>query len=48
MTGREQAGDDGPLVNADVDLVVAADQVWVSSFNGKVVHHIPLTDVAAP
>ena len=48
VTGREQAGDDGPLVNADVDLVVAADQVWVSSFNGKVVHHIPLTDVAAP
>jgi PQQ-like domain len=48
VTGQRQAGDDGPLVNADVDLVVAADQVWVSSFNGKVVHHIAVNDVTTP
>jgi len=46
VTGQQQAGDDGPLTNADVDLVVAADQVWVSSFNGQAVHHIALTDVS--
>jgi YVTN family beta-propeller protein len=48
VTGRHEVADDGPLTNADVDVLVADGQVWVSSFNGQAVHHVALTDVASP
>ncbi len=47
VTGRWEAATDGPLISADVDLVVAAGQVWVSSYNGGTVHHTPVSAVSA-
>jgi hypothetical protein len=47
VTGRWEAAQDGPLISADVDLVVAAGQVWVSSYNGGTVLHAPVGSVEA-
>lgn len=48
LTGRRTLADTGPLPNADVDVLLAAGQVWVSSWNGRGVLHVPLTAVPPP
>jgi len=45
VTGQWQAADDGPLTSADVDLVVAGGQVWVTSYQGGSVHHVPVGSI---
>jgi hypothetical protein len=42
VTGQWQVADTGPLPNADVDVLVAGGQVWVSSWNGRGVLHVPV------
>jgi hypothetical protein len=48
VTGSRAMGDDGPLVNADVDVVVALGKVWVSSYNAQGVYHAPVGSMGPP
>ncbi len=48
VTGFAKLGDDPVLTNADIDVVVAAGQVWVSSWNGGGVHHVPVGSLGPP
>ncbi len=48
VTGFAKLGDDPVLTRADIDIVVAAGQVWVSSWNGGGVHHVPVGSLGPP
>ncbi len=48
VTGSSTVGDAGALPNADIDVLVAGGQVWVSSWNEQGVHHDPVGWLGPP
>ena len=48
VTGRSLLGQSGPLTKADVDVLVADGQLWVSSWNEHGVHHDPVGSLGPP